>query len=120
MDHKIAVNIYFNINDRISTDFSAIKFWNVTQKVSQLIGYLGILYTCRKKIDPSHELREWVGTSVDSSKYVATVFVSTKKWKRSEKMILRITKKLEEGNGLNFKILERDRGYLIYISRTYR
>ena len=35
-------------------------------------------------------------------------------------MIARITKELEEGGGLDFRKLERDRGYLVYISRTYR
>ena len=35
---------------------------------------------CRKKIAPSQEPREWAGTSVESSKGLATMFVSVKKW----------------------------------------
>ena len=57
---------------------------------------------------------------MDSTKGVVTVFVSDKKWEKSKAIILRITVELSEGRGLDFKESEKDRRYLVYISRTYR
>ena len=49
------------------------------------------------------------------------VFLSVKKWIRTKKIILCIFLELEEEGGfLDFNQLEKDHGYLIYISRTYR
>ena len=49
------------------------------------------------------------------------VFVSEKKWITTKENILRISLELEEKGGLvDFKQLEKDRGYLVYISRTYQ
>ena len=57
---------------------------------------------------------------MDLTKGVVTVFVSDKKWEKSKEIILRITVELSEGRGLDFKESEKDRRYLVYISRTYR
>ena len=49
------------------------------------------------------------------------MFVSVKKWVRIKDIFLRISLELEEEGGyLDFKKLEKDRDYLINISRTYR
>ena len=48
------------------------------------------------------------------------MFVSNNKWEKGKAIILRITVELCEGVGLDQKQLEKDRGYLVYISRTYR
>ena len=48
------------------------------------------------------------------------MFVSNNKWEKGKAIILRITVELCEGVGLIQKHLEKDRGYLVYISRTYR
>ena len=85
-----------------------------------MLGYLGIQGACRKRTAPSRESGAWDGTSADSSKKSVTVFVSVKKWLRSKETIIRITKELGEGRNIDFKELEKDRGFLVYISRTYR
>jgi len=48
------------------------------------------------------------------------MFFSVNKWLISKEIILRIIKELGEDDGLDFKELEKDCGYLVYISRTYR
>ena len=48
------------------------------------------------------------------------LLVSQKKWDGVKKIIVRIQEKLRDMNCLNHKQLEQDRGFLIYISRTYR
>ena len=81
---------------------------------------MGIQDAFRKITIHSQEPGEWDRISIDLSKGCITVFLSDKKWLRSKKIISRITKELEEGGGLDFKKLEGNWGYLVYISRTYR
>ena len=117
-DSKIAADLYFYIDDGGPTAGTAEDSWRETQRVCQLLGYLGIQDACRKRTAPSQEPGEWAGTSVESSKELATMFVSQKKWLKSKEIILRIIQKLGEDGLLDFKELERDRGYPFYISRT--
>ena len=57
---------------------------------------------------------------MESSKGLATVFFSQKKWLRSKEIFLRIIQELGEDGSLDFVELRKDRGFLVYISRTYR
>ena len=63
---------------------------------------------------------EWAETSVDLSKDIVTIIVLVKKRLRSKEMILRLSHELREGSGFDVKELKRDRGYLVYISISYR
>lgn len=82
--------------------------------------FLGLQDAYMNRTTSSQEPEEWEGTLVDSTKGVVTVCMSNKKWGRSEKIIIRIIIELSKGGGLDFKKLEKDRGYLVYTSRTYR
>ena len=57
---------------------------------------------------------------MDSTKGVVTEFVSKNKWEKSKVIILQISVELSKGGELDHKELEKDRGFLVYISRTYR
>ena len=83
-----------------------------------MLRFLGLQDTWRKRTTQSCESWEWVATSVDSSNGAFTVFVSVKKCVRNKEMILRILQDLREGGGLDFKELESNREYLVYICRT--
>ena len=48
------------------------------------------------------------------------VLVSLKKWERSKAIIKQIQDELLVNGKLDFKQLKRDRGFLVYLSRTYR
>ena len=119
-NNKIAADLFFYIYDGKPTADTAKYSWRATQRVYQMLGYLGIQDACRKRTAPSREPGELAGTSVDLSNLSVTVFVSVKKWLRSKEIILRITEELGEGIHIDFKELEKDRGFLVYISRTYR
>ena len=119
-NNKIATNLFFYIDDGKPTAGTAKYSWRATQRVCQMLGYLGIQDDCRKRTTPTREHGELAGTSVDLSKMSVTVFVSVKKWLRSKEIILRITEGLGEGIHIDFKELEKDRDFLVYISRTYR
>ena len=48
------------------------------------------------------------------------LLVSQMKWDRGKAIVKRIQDELLLKGYLNFKQLERDRGFLIYLSRTYK
>ena len=48
------------------------------------------------------------------------LLISQNKWNKAKAIIRRIINELEVRTVLNHKQLERDRGFLIYLSRTYR
>jgi hypothetical protein len=54
--------------------------------------------------------------SVDSVK----VLVTQDKWDKTKSLLAALTCELAEGDWLNFNFLESARGFMIYVSRTYR
>ena len=92
LNSEIAADLHFYIDDGRPTAGTAKDNWIFTQRVCQILGYLGIQDACRKRTAPSQESGERTGTSVDSSRGLATMFVSVKKWLRSKEIILWIRK----------------------------
>ena len=120
LNDKVASDLYFYIDDVRPTAGSTKSSWRATQRVCQMLSFLGLQDAYKKRTVPSQESREWAGTSFDSMEGVVTVFLSDKKWGRSKEIIVRIIIELSDGGRLDFKELEKDRGCLVYISRTYR
>jgi hypothetical protein len=48
------------------------------------------------------------------------VLVTQEKWDKTKRLLAALTCELVEGVWLNFKSLESARGFMIYVSRTYR
>ena len=84
-----------------------------------MLSFLGILEENRKRTMPIKSLGEWDGTFVDGSNGNTTALVSSKKWKGGQEIISRVQKEQKERGNLDHKSLECDRGFLIYLSRTY-
>ena len=81
--------------------------------------FLDLQDACRKRIDPSQVPGEWVGTMIETVKDQVNLLISQKKWDKAKAIIRKIIKELEIRTVLNRKQLERDRGFLIYMSKTY-
>ena len=109
---KIASDVYVYIDDGRPTAGSTKASWRATQRVYQII-FFCLQDSCKKRTAPSQEPGEWVVISVNSTGDRVTVFVSVKKSGKSKDIILRITLELSEGERLDFKQLEKDRGYLV-------
>ena len=95
----------------------ALECWKAAKRVCQLMKYLRIQDAYQKRMAPSRVPGE---ASVDTSGEITCVYVSQTKMDKIEEIIARITAELEIGKGLAFKQLERDREFLIYVTRTYR
>ena len=63
---------------------------------------------------------EWAGTMTETVEEQVSLLISQKKWDKANVIIRRNIKELELRTVLNHEQLERDRGFLIYLSRTYK
>ena len=64
-NNKIATDLFFYIDDERPTTDTAKDRWRATQRVCQMLGYLGIQDSYRKRTAPSREPGELDGVSVD-------------------------------------------------------
>ena len=120
VDKRLANDLFFCIYDGRPTAFSGKEGWRALRAIGDMLRFLGIQEANRKRTMSSITPGEWAGTSTDSSNDSTTGLVSDKKWKKGQKIICRIQKEQKERGDLDHKVLERDRGFLIYLSRTYR
>ena len=81
---------------------------------------MGLQDAARKRTNPSMSPGEWVGTIVNSEGGRVKVLVAKEKRVKGKTVIDRIQKEHNDRGSLDHKTLERERGFLIYISRTYR
>ena len=115
----LANDLLFYIDNGRPSAFSGKEDWSVLCSIGSMLSLLEVQKANRKSTTPSKSLGEWTGTPVDSSNRNTTVLESYKKWKRGHGIISRIQKEQKENGDLDYKSLERDQGFLIYLSHTY-
>ena len=94
-----------------------------THAVASRINYLGQQDSPRKRRRVSLELGAWSGAVIVSERG-KNLFVtcSREKWLKTKAIVEGIRKELRDGGesvSLDRKQLERDRGFLVHISRTF-
>ena len=77
--------------------------------------FYGLKGAGRKQTCQSRTHREWTGTMVETINGRVMVLVSLKKWGRGKSIIKRIQDDWLVNRKLNFKQLERDKGFLVYL-----
>ena len=92
----------------------------MARKIGCTLSYLGLQDASRKRTEVSRSPGEWAGTLVETVDDRTSILVSFKKWMKGKAIFVWIRDELEKRGCLNHKQLERDRGFLIYLSRTYR
>ena len=107
----------------------------VTRRAAQLLQYLGQQDACRKYRPPSKVPGPWCGAFMATRDNSLWVYVSQEKWDKAKRLVsellLDLTSHREwtSPNGatvsspvgfLVFKPLEKARGFLVYLCRTYR
>ena len=75
--------------------------------------------TPRKRRFASRKAGAWAGLIVETDDLGVYVTVSQEKWDKTKRHIGDITEELSRTNMLCHKDLERKRGFLIYVTRTY-
>ena len=91
-----------------------------SRRLASICNHLGIQDAARKRRFPSQIPSVWCGAkSLTTSDGIYTSTTS-EKWSKGQGIFKRIREEYEsKGNWLNRKLLEKDRGFLIHLSRTY-
>ena len=119
-DGKIAADFFAYIDDERPTAPTEGEGWSAAKRICHVLCYLGLQDAARKRTNPSMSPGEWAGTMVNSEGGRVKVVVSKEEWVKGQVMIARIQKELRDRGSLDHETLERERGFLIYLSRTYR
>ena len=120
-DGKIATDLFIYVDDLRVTSPEAPECWKAARQVASRLGYLGIQDASRKRQGASQTPEPWAGSVVYTDSEAVYVLVSDEKWRKTKDILARIwSEMLMSTDGmLSRKQLERDRGFLIYVSRTY-
>ena len=117
---QVANTLSFYIDNGRPTSFSAKECWCSLCSIRIIFNCLDIQEENRKIKAAIKTPVEWVGTFMDSSNDNTTILLSRKKWETVQKIVNRVQKEQKEKSNLDHNSLERDRGFLINLSRTYR
>jgi hypothetical protein len=93
--------------------------WKAAQRVSSVLAFLGLQDAARKRRPSSLEPGAWAGSVVYTSDGRVVVLVSKEKWEKTQAIVKRLNEWAASGEPVNRKQLESDRGFLIYVARTY-
>jgi len=95
------------------------------KRTSKITQYLGQQDAARKYRPPSQQPGPWCGAFVAERDGSLWAYVSDEKWQKAKFYLTSWLKEIEDCKNhsappcLDFKHLERGRGFLVYISRTY-
>ena len=97
--------------------------WQVGQQAAKRLQYLGI-QNAPRKIGPPTQVKtgRWAGSIIEASQESVFKSVAKSKWDRVLPIARRILQEIEStpDGKLDFKQLERDRGFIDDIFMTYR
>ena len=118
-DQRIAADFFCYIDDVRPCGASEEECWQAARRVASICGYLGIQDASRKRRPPSQAPGAWAGSVVAVTPEGPGVSVSQEKWDKTRRYISEMLRELEETGELNHKALEKKRGFLVYVTRTY-
>jgi hypothetical protein len=138
-DGLIATDLHIYVDDTRITGSSQELVWNAGSRVAKLCCFYGLQDAPRKLREPSQEPGAWAGSVVATLGGTVTKFVTKERWQKTQGCIRWLAKKIgilgDQWSGLipededskeapagslPFKQSERIRGFLIYVSRTYK
>ena len=115
-DGTMAADLFSYIDDYRNTAPSKVECWKGGHVVGCCFTYHGIQDAARKRREPSTEPGAWAGTIIHTDGDRVLVLVSQAKWDKTKSWINWLSKVVDEGDRVNFKQLEKCRGFLIYVS----
>ena len=83
------------------------------------MSYLGLQSATRKRREVGQDVGAWPGSIVDTTGGKVQLRTDHETWDKTRTWINKLNNWIKDGEPLNVKELERMRGFLIYVSRTY-
>ena len=120
-DGKMAADLFIYVDDARLTAPSKEECWKATRQAASTANSLGIQEAARKKRWGSKNPGAWAGSIVETTEEGVYVTVSQEKWDKCRRYIGEIVGELKQSRDdtLEFKPLERKRGFLIYVTGTF-
>jgi len=116
--HLAAVLVQY-VDDLRTAGATEQDCWQAMRRVTQILGYLGIQVAARKTRPPSQLPGAWAGTVIRSTENGVGVKCSLEKWERVKGILKELHESVNTQECLNRKDLERKRGVLVHVQRTY-
>ena len=125
-----ACDFYIYVDDVRITSPSEEEIWHAIRKISSIFGHLGIQDAARKRRPPTTRPGAWAGSMVYADPNNIGVYIDHEKWRKTKDHLEWIQKQLDNHtniadfkqqprSGIPHKELEKRRGFLVYVSRTY-
>jgi hypothetical protein len=93
--------------------------WAVTHHMASMYCYLGLQVASRKTRPPSQQSGPWAGTVALITPGGVGVACIPDKWKKAQGLVKALQQELAENTTIAFKPLEKMRGFLVHLQRTY-
>ena len=117
---QMASNFEAYVDDIRTTGGTEVSCVNASRRVASLCNYFGVQDAARKRRFPSTKPSVWCGAKTSSDSTGLYTTTTQEKWDKGRTLILGwITESRENGGWLERKPLERGRGFLVHLSRTY-
>ena len=115
----VACDVVTYVDDLRLTGSTRERCRAICHLISTRFAYLGIQDALRKCSDPSPNAGVWTGSSTQTMEGMISVSCTQEKWEKAKAYIRDIQQRVQQGEALPFKVLEQQRDFLVYISRTY-
>jgi len=118
-DGRVAADLFTYVDDIRPTGPTEREAWRAQQRVSSQLALKGLQDAPRKRRRPDQEPGPWAGSVAHSTGGEVSVLVTQARWDKTKAIVGEIAEKVSSGQPLEHKRLESQRGFLIYIMRTY-
>jgi hypothetical protein len=118
----VAADLFIYMDDFRPTGPDAEECWRDSRRAASVCNHLGIQDAPRKRIGVSRSPGPWAGSMVytDDAEAGVRVLVSRKKWDKANQFLATLYGLVLASEWVDHKVLERIRGFLVYIARTYK
>lgn len=120
-DGTLAADLFMYVDDGRVTAPNKLECKLATRQAASRLNFLGIQEAARKRRWGSRKPGAWAGSVVTTDAESVNVLVSQEKWDKTRNYVRDILDELKSSkSGLMIhKPLEKKRGFLIYVTRTY-
>ena len=115
-----AADLFTYIDDLRPTAPTEAECWKAGHQIGCQLTWHGIQDAARKRRKPSRTPGAWAGTIIHTVDGAVTVLVSQEKWDKTKLWIHWLKDLVDKGEEISHNTLQKCRGFLIYVSRTYR
>jgi hypothetical protein len=118
-DGRVDVDLFIYIDDSRPTAPSEQECWQAARKAVSTLNSMGLQEAPRKYRPESMTRGPWAGYMAYTNYGEVHVLIAKKKWDKGKGIIRDLMLRTKQSRWLDHNELERRRGFLIYLYRTY-